>query len=249
MFNPHHPIIQLCVRARIAQEQENFEQASQLLKQALESNLDDYHAFIVAYQFANLAKLQKEIFEEIKWLNEAVQYAKKVEDIGVKSAYPTIYQELSQAYITLGNQDYADRYRKKAQQAINCLQDDGPFYHGTKAELAVGDLLVAGKQSNYQDDLVMNHIYFTANLNGASLAASLAHGQGSEHVYLVQPTGAFEADPNVTNQKFPGNLTRSYRSNAPLKVLAEVTDYQELSDKQKQTWQKRIEKAQGEIIN
>nr|WP_248625039.1 NAD(+)--rifampin ADP-ribosyltransferase [Enterococcus cecorum] len=127
--------------------------------------------------------------------------------------------------------------------------DQGPFYHGTKADLKVGDLLVPGGLSNYQEDLVMNHIYFTANLNGAGLAATLAKGTGKERVYKIVPTGELENDPNVTDKKFPGNLTRSYRSARPLKIVAEIEDWQALSQQQKQEWQAKVQKNEGEIIN
>ena len=83
--------------------------------------------------------------------------------------------------------------------------DDGPFFHGTKADLQVGDLLTAGFRSNYRPEVVMNHVYFTATPDGAGLAAELAAGEGAPRVYVVEPTGAFEDDPNVTDKKFPGN--------------------------------------------
>ena len=83
--------------------------------------------------------------------------------------------------------------------------DEGPFFHGTKADLRVGDLLTAGFRSNYRPEVVMNHIYFTALPDGAGLAAELAAGEGAPRVYAVEPTGAFENDPNVTDKKFPGN--------------------------------------------
>ena len=96
--------------------------------------------------------------------------------------------------------------------------DNGPFYHGTKADLQIGDLLTPGFRSNYRPEIVMNHIYFTALSNGAAgLAAALAPGDGRERIYIVEPTGSFENDPNVTDKKFPGNPTRSYRSRAPLR--------------------------------
>ena len=82
--------------------------------------------------------------------------------------------------------------------------DEGPFFHGTKADLRVGDLLTAGFRSNYRPEIVMNHIYFTALRDGAGLAAELAPGEADPRVYLVEPTGAFENDPNVTDKKFPG---------------------------------------------
>jgi rifampin ADP-ribosylating transferase len=101
--------------------------------------------------------------------------------------------------------------------------DEGPFFHGTIADLRVGDLLTAGYRSNYRPEVVMNHIYFTANVDGAGLAAEIAaeltKGGAVPRVYVVEPTGIFENDPNVTDKKFPGNPTRSYRSSAPLSTL------------------------------
>lgn len=87
--------------------------------------------------------------------------------------------------------------------------DDGPFFHGTRAALRPGDHLTASFRSNYRPDVVMNHIYFTTLRDGAGLAAELASGDDAPRVYLVEPTGAFEADPHVTDKKFPGNPTRS----------------------------------------
>ena len=131
--------------------------------------------------------------------------------------------------------------------------DNGPFYHGTKADLKVGDLLTAGFRSNYKQDIVMNHIYFTALVNGAGLAAALSNGDGNERVYIVEPTGSFENDPNVTDKKIPGNPTRSYRSKAPLKIIGEVTDWVRLTPEELQKWRERIANitadSRGEIIN
>ncbi|WP_403001959.1 NAD(+)--rifampin ADP-ribosyltransferase [Pedobacter suwonensis] len=127
--------------------------------------------------------------------------------------------------------------------------DEGPFYHGTRADLQVGDFLTAGCTSNYQSELVMNHIYFTALVNGAGLAAALARGEGAERVYIVEPTGDFEDDPNVTNKKFPGNLTRSYRTRAPLKITGEVTEWLKQTPEQIQQWREKLANNKGEIIN
>ena len=131
--------------------------------------------------------------------------------------------------------------------------DEGPFYHGTKARLREGDLLRPGFRSNYRPEVVMNHIYFTALRDGAGLAAELAAGDGEPHVYAVEPTGAFEDDPNVTDKKFPGNPTRSFRSSAPLKVIGEVTDWTRLAPQALQDWRERlaaiVADERGEIIN
>jgi rifampin ADP-ribosylating transferase len=118
--------------------------------------------------------------------------------------------------------------------------DDGPFFHGTKADLREGELLTAGYRSNYRPEVVMNHIYFTALKGPAGLAAELAAGEGEPRVYLVEPTGEFENDPNVTDKKFPGNPTRSYRSTEPLRVVAEVHDWTRLTPEQLQDWRDRI---------
>jgi hypothetical protein len=131
--------------------------------------------------------------------------------------------------------------------------DDGPFFHGTKADLRPGDLLVAGRRSNYRPEVVMNHIYFTALPDGAGLAAELAAGEGAPRVYAVEPTGAFEDDPNVTDKKFPGNPTRSYRSRDPLRVVGEVDDWTRQTPEALQAWRDRLAvmraDERAEIIN
>lgn len=131
--------------------------------------------------------------------------------------------------------------------------DKGPFYHGTKADLQAGDLLTAGFRSNYKPEVIMNHIYFTALANGAGLAAALAQGDGRERVYIVEPTGRYENDPNVTDKKFPGNPTRSYRSQAPLKIVGEVTDWVRQSPGELEIWREKLAKIKAdstkEIIN
>lgn len=130
--------------------------------------------------------------------------------------------------------------------------DHGPFFHGTKADLAPGDLLTAGFCSNYRPEIVMNHIYFTALIPGAGLAAELAAAAGEPRVYEVEPTGDYENDPNVTDKKFPGNPTRSYRSTAPIRIVREVTDWPRLTPEALQEWRDRlaaIEANRGEIIN
>jgi len=102
---------------------------------------------------------------------------------------------------------------------------DGVYLHGTKADLAVGDMLVPGRQSNFEEDRVMNHVYFTATLDAAVWGAELAAGEGRGRIYLVEPSGEFEDDPNVTNKRFPGNPTQSFRSRGPLRVVGEIVDW------------------------
>jgi len=127
--------------------------------------------------------------------------------------------------------------------------DLGPFFHGTKADLRVGDLLTAGFTSNYNASIVMNHIYFTSLPKGAGLAAEIAKGSARPRVYIVEPVGDFENDPNVTDKKFPGNPTRSYRSSQPLKIVGELDEWEPYPPEFVQALLMRIEAGMGEIIN
>ena len=106
----------------------------------------------------------------------------------------------------------------------------GPFFHGTRAVVGVGDELAVGYGSNYQQGRVLRHVYFSALVEtavwGAELATALAGNGERGHVYVVEPLGPFEDDPNVTDKRFPGNPTRSYRSREPLRVVGEVTDWE-----------------------
>ncbi|WP_347353749.1 NAD(+)--rifampin ADP-ribosyltransferase [Intrasporangium sp.] len=102
------------------------------------------------------------------------------------------------------------------------VDDPGPFFHGTRADVRAGDLLTPGWSSNYGSGRLAKHIYLTASREGAPLAAELARGDGPGRVYRVEPLGTIEDDPNVTDKRFPGNPTRSYRTTAPLRVLEEV---------------------------
>lgn len=106
------------------------------------------------------------------------------------------------------------------------VDDPGPFFHGTRADLRPGDLLTPGWRSNYGSGRQANHIYLTATRDGAPLAAELARGDGPGRVYRVEPLGTIEDDPNVTDKRFPGNPTRSYRTTEPLRVDEEVTGWQ-----------------------
>ncbi|MEO7885502.1 MAG: NAD(+)--rifampin ADP-ribosyltransferase [Polaromonas sp.] len=127
--------------------------------------------------------------------------------------------------------------------------DSGPFFHGTKAELQAGDLLTPGFKSNYDDSIVMNHIYFTAIPKVAGLGAEIAKGSGRPRVYIVEPTGEFENDPNVTDKKFPGNPTRSYRSKQALKVVGELEHWEPYDSQFIEQPRSRIGNGLGKIIN
>lgn len=100
------------------------------------------------------------------------------------------------------------------------------YFHGTKANLAIGDFIETGINSNYGQNNKAKYIYLTATLDAAVWGAELALGEGKERIYLVEPTGEIEDDPNLTDKKFPGNPTKSYRSKYPFKVIGEVTVWQ-----------------------
>lgn len=101
----------------------------------------------------------------------------------------------------------------------------GVFLHGTKADLAIGELLAPGRESNFERGRVMNYIYFTTTLDAATWGAELAAGDGRGRIYIVEPTGSFEDDPNLTDKKFPGNPTQSFRSLEPLRVVGELLEW------------------------
>lgn len=110
-----------------------------------------------------------------------------------------------------------------------CASVEGPFFHGTRFAIGIGEELVPGRGSNYQAGRVSNHLYFAALVEtaawGAELATALAGSDGRGHVYVVEPLGPFEDDPNVTDKRFPGNPTQSYRTRDPLRVVGEVDDW------------------------
>lgn len=106
------------------------------------------------------------------------------------------------------------------------VDDPGPFFHGTKADLRVGELIEAGFTSNFGAGHTANFVYLTATLDAAVWGAELALGDQPGRIYQVEPTGTIENDPNLTDKRFPGNPTRSYRTRQPLRVLAEVADWQ-----------------------
>lgn len=100
------------------------------------------------------------------------------------------------------------------------------YYHGTRADLQPGDFIAPGFNSNYGSRRKANFVYLTATLDAATWGAELAVGEGPGRIYIVEPTGPFEDDPNLTDKKFPGNPTKSYRTREPLRVTGEITDWQ-----------------------
>ncbi|OLY91353.1 rifampin ADP-ribosylating transferase [Cnuella takakiae] len=111
------------------------------------------------------------------------------------------------------------------------------FFHGTKADLKVGDLITVGFSANNGQEAQLRHVYFTATLDAAIWGAELARGDGRGRIYLVEATGPLEDDPNLTNKKFPGNPTMSYRSQQPLRVVGELTVWQGHAPQQVQQMQ------------
>ena len=112
----------------------------------------------------------------------------------------------------------------------SCAHVTGPFFHGTKIAFEAGDHIVPGRPSNFQAGRISSHVYFAALLEpavwGAELAVALNGGEGRGHVYVVEPTGPFEDDPNLTNKKFPGNVTQSYRSRDPVRIVRELQEWE-----------------------
>ena len=120
------------------------------------------------------------------------------------------------------------------------VHQPGTLLHGTKADLAVGDLLRPGHLSNFAAGRIMNHVYVTATLDAAVWGAELALGEGPGHIYIVQPTGTLEDDPNVTDKKFPGNPTRSYRTRQPVRIVGELTAWTGHTPDQLRTMKDRL---------
>lgn len=121
------------------------------------------------------------------------------------------------------------------------VDESGRLFHGTKADLRVGDLLEPGRQSNYQEGRTTNHVYVTATLDAATWGAELAVGEGRGRIYVVEPTGALEDDPNVTDRKFPGNPTRSYRTRDPVRIVEELMDWVGHSPEKLKAMRERLE--------
>lgn len=245
-FSPSNHIVKCCLEGMAMADNGNPEEALRLLLQGWNEATRDFEKYLSAY-FIGLH--QPDPTDQLKWFNSALEFAHKVNDPGVRSAFPSIYCAISRCYEALNETAKARDYSDLSQSLNYPMIDKGPFYHGTKASLQVGDMLIPGNNSNYQTDLTMNHIYFTALISGAGLAAELARGDQSPRVYIVEPSGSFENDPNVTDKKFPGNPTRSYRSKAPLLVVGEITDWVRLAPQELQRWRERLAKNTGKIIN
>ena len=245
-FNPGNNVIKLCVQGMDMEGKGKPDEASRIFLQAWNEATNDFEKFTTAYY---VARHQKNVRDKLKWLETSLQFALKINDVTIKGAFPSLYSNIGKCYEDLSDLDNAKKNYELANSFKNNPSDKGPFYHGTRADLHIGDMLTAGYGSNYKSELIMNHIYFTALANGAGLAAALAKGDGPERVYIVEPTGSFENDPNVTDKKFPGNPTRSYRTQSPLKIIGEVTEWVRQTPEQLQKWREKLANVKGDIIN
>ena len=245
-FSPQNDIVRLCIQGMRLEEANDVEEARTIFLRAWTDATDDHERFIAAF---HMSRQEKDPTGQLKWLDIALQLASQVDDASVRAAFPLLHSRMAECYERLNDVDAASRHRYLAASFAREPSDRGPFYHGTRADLRVGDLLSPGNRSNYVSSLVMNHIYFTALVDGAGLAAALSRGEGRERVYVVEPTGSFEDDPNVTNKKFLGNPTRSYRSEAALRIVGEVSEWERPATEEVQRWRERLANAEGDIIN
>lgn len=142
-------------------------------------------------------------------------------------------------------------YDKNPNKAVG--QGSTPFaqtyFHGTKAELKIGDLIEAGYNSNYGQRKNAKYIFLSATLDAAIWGAELAFGEGQEHIYLVEPTGQIEDDPDLTDKKFPGNPTKSYRSTEPFRVVGEAKTWQGHPTEQVLAMKEALKKLQEQGID
>ncbi|MET4046881.1 MULTISPECIES: NAD(+)--rifampin ADP-ribosyltransferase [unclassified Rhodococcus (in: high G+C Gram-positive bacteria)] len=121
------------------------------------------------------------------------------------------------------------------------VHPSGALLHGTKADVSIGDLLVPGRPSNFEAGRISNHIYMTSTLDAAAWGAELATGDGPARIFIVEPEGAIEDDPNVTDKKHPGNPTRSYRTREPVRIVGEIADWVGHSPEQQRTMRDRLD--------
>ncbi len=248
-FDPRNKIVQMCLKANKLFESENYKEteAIEILNQALNIAENDFEKYLATYFIAR--SIKSDMNEKLKWFEKALKLALASDDVAVKSAIPLIYNNISYCYFKMQDYETSEKYATLNNEEDIIKYETGPFYHGTRAELKIGDFLVPNNNSNYRENLEMNHIYFTALPNGAGLASELAKGEGKPRVYKVEPTGEYEYDPNLTNRKFPGNPTRSYRSLFSLKIVGEVTDWNKQSEEELNNCTEKIKNNNGEIIN
>lgn len=178
-FNPNNQVVRLCLQGMAMEEQGKAGEALSLFRQAWDEAKTDLEKFLAAHY---IARKQESVAEQLSWLEKAFQFAQKISDDSVQSAFPALYSQIGDCYQKLGDTDKAESNYELAAANQAEPSDKGPFYHGTRADMQMGDLLTPGGSSNYQEELQMNHIYFTAQVNGAGLAASLSRGDKPERV-------------------------------------------------------------------
>jgi rifampin ADP-ribosylating transferase len=188
-FNPNNPIVKLCLQGMSMEDKGQPGEASALFMQAWNVATDDFEKFLAAHY---VARHQNNIPDQLKWLETTLQLALKLNNHAVRGAFPALYSNIAKCYEDLGDLDNAKKNYELSISFTDNPTDQGPFYHGTKADLKVGDLLTAGLESNYQPELMMNHIYFTALANGAGLAAALAKGMDVNVFISLNPLGALK---------------------------------------------------------
>ncbi len=199
-FDPNNNVVKLCVQGMDMEGKDRPEEASRLFLQAWNEATNDFEKFTAAYY---VARHQKDVRDRLKWLETALQFALKINNDTVKAAFPSLCSNIAKCYEDLNDSDNAKKNHELAISFTDNPSDNGPFYHGTKADLKVGDSLRAGFGSNYKSEVIMNHIYFTALVNGAGLAAALAKGDGRERVYIVEPTGALKMTRTLRTKNSP----------------------------------------------
>lgn len=245
-FDPNNKVITLCLKALALAELDQPLEANSVLKEAKKQVGTELEEFIIQYYSARIEVEQSS--KQLK-LESAINLALNIDNHVAQSAITSLAKQVADIYKLQGNLENYQKYQNLSEKYQYLTSDKGPFYHGTKAKLQVGELLSPGFNSNYKADVVMNHIYFTANKNGAGFAAELVAIDTQPYVYLVEPTGDFENDPNVTDKRFAGNPTRSYRSEKPLKIKAVVDDWNRQEQEKLIIWREKMLNTQGEILN
>ena len=159
-FNPNNNIVKLCLQGMDLEGKSKPEEASRIFLQAWNEATNDFEKFIASHY---VARHQKNVSDKLKWLEATLQLALKINNDYVKGIFPSLYSNIAKCYEELGDLDNAKKNYELAISFKDKLPDNGPFYHGTRADLQVGDLLTAGGSSNYKTEFKMNHIYFTAS--------------------------------------------------------------------------------------
>src|ERR1044072_4781809 len=168
-FDPRNDVIKLCIKGMDMEANGKLEEANRTFLQAWNESTNDFEKYLAAYY---VARLKDDVKEKLKWLETSLHFALGINDVTVESAFPSLYSRIAECYENVNDLEREKKNRELAESSKNNPTDKGPFYHGTRADLQVGDLLTPGGSSNYKTDLVMNHIYFTAIANGAGLAGA-----------------------------------------------------------------------------